>query len=224
MRGYRAAVLTLLIALAPSSLAAQAQFAVSAFGGVYLPTADLFDGVVPVDTFGPSSLKFKQSTGFTFGARLAVWPTARIGIEAEAAYVSSDVEGDFIVASGGRLIPVSGTESGSLLLGSLNLMYALIRPPLEPLSIYVSGGVGFVSRGGDAFDNFEDTSDIAGVVGLGLKYGVAKGLWIRVDLRDYISSFEEKALSRFALQGGESKLQNDLLVVAGLELFLSPGN
>lgn len=224
MRGYRAAVLTLLLALSPSTLTAQTTVGLSAFGGVYLPTSDLFDGVVPVDTFGPSSLKFKQKTGWTLGARIGVWPSSRIGIEAEVAYVSSDVEGDFIVASGGRLIPVSGSEPGSIFLGSLNLVYALIRPPLEPLAITVSGGVGIVSRGGDAWKNFEDTSDIAGVLGLGLKYGIAKALWLRFDLRDYISSFEEKNLSAVSLQGGGSKLQNDLLVVVGVEWVLTPGN
>jgi hypothetical protein len=224
MRRYHAAVFAFLLALAPSSLAAQTTVGLSAFGGVYLPTADLFDGVVPIDTFGPSSLKFKQKMGWTLGARVAVWPSARIGIEAEAAYVSSDVEGDFIVAVGGQLMPVSGTEKGNLFLGSLNFVYALIKPPLEPLAITVSGGVGLVSRGGDAWNNFEDTSDIAGVLGLGLKYGIAKALWLRFDLRDYISSFEEKNLSAVAIQGSGSKLQNDLLVVVGVEWFLTPGN
>ena len=224
MRRYNAAVFAFLLALAPSSLAAQTTVGLSAFGGVYLPTADLFDGVVPIDTFGPSSLKFKQKMGWTLGARVAVWPSPRIGIEAEAAYVSSDVEGDFIVAVGGQLMPVSGTEKGNLFLGSLNFVYALIKPPLEPLAITVSGGVGLVSRGGDAWNNFEDTSDIAGVLGLGLKYGIAKALWLRFDLRDYISSFEEKNLSAVAIQGSGSKLQNDLLVVVGVEWFLTPGN
>ena len=223
MRGNRATVLTLLLALVPATLPAQTTVGLSAFGGVYLPTSDLFDGVVPFDTLGPSSLKFKQKTGWTLGARVGVWPSARIGIEAEAAYVSSELEGDFIVASGGRLIPFSGTESGSLFLGSLNFVYALIRPPLEPLAITVSGGVGIVSRGGDAWRNFQDTSDIAGVLGLGFKYGIARALWLRIDVRDYISSFEEKNLSAVSLQGGEAKLQNDLLIVAGLEWTLSPG-
>jgi hypothetical protein len=224
MRGYRAAFLALLLALLPSTLTAQVTVGLSAFGGVYLPTADLFDGVVPVDTFGPSSLKFKQKTGWTAGARVGVWPSSRIGIELEAAYVSSDVEGDFIVATSDGLVPVSGTESGNIFLGSLNFVYALIRPPLEPLAITVSGGVGIVSRGGDALKNFEDTSDIAGVLGLGLKYGIAKALWLRFDFRDYISSFEEKNLSAVSIQGGGSKLQNDLLIVVGVEWFLTPGN
>ncbi len=224
MRGYRAAVLTLLIALAPSTLAAQAQFAVSAFGGVYLPTADLFEGVVPTQDAGNISLKFSQSTSWTVGGRLAVWPSARIGIEAEAAYVPSSVQGDILGTVDGNVIPISGDVDANLFLGSINLMYALIRPPLEPLLIYISGGVGLVSRGGDFYDGLQDTSDIAGVAGLGLKYGVARALWLRVDLRDYISSFNETILSDAALTGGGSKLQNDLLIVASIELFLSPGN
>jgi hypothetical protein len=228
MRGYRAAVLVLLMAVAPASLAAQTQVAISAFGGVYLPTADLFDGVVPIlitpDSTIPAALKFKQKTGFTVGGRVAVWPSARFGVELEAAYVGSKVKGDFLVSFGNTLVPRTGEEDASLLLGSINLVYALIRPPLEPLSIYISGGVGLVSRGGDAFRNLEDTSDIAGVAGLGLKYGVGRGVWIRVDLKDYISSYEETALSAAAISGGEAKLQNDLLILASVELTLTPGN
>jgi hypothetical protein len=218
------ALLGLLLVLAPARLPAQVQVGISAFGGIYLPTSDLFEGVVPTTDAGNIALKFSQNTAFTFGGRLAVWPTSRIGIEAEAAYALSKVEGDLLVSVGGTVLPVSGDIDAGLFLGSLNLMWAIIRPPLEPLSIYVSGGVGVVSRTGDFYNEIDDKTDIAGVAGLGLKYGVAKGLWIRIDLRDYISSFQEKALGDAALTGGDSKLQNDLLILASLEYFLSAGN
>jgi hypothetical protein len=224
MPRYRALVLAILLALLPSSLAAQVQVAVSGFGGVYLSTADLFDGVVPTRDFGTAALKFSQQTGFTVGGRVAIWPTSRFGVEAEAAYVGSDVEGTFLASVGGNLVPQSGKDDANLFLGSVSVVYAVIRPPLEPLSIYISGGVGLVSRGGDAFNNFDDTSDVAGVAGVGLKYGVARGTWIRVDVKDYISSFEEKALSGAAVSGGDSELQNDLLITASIELAFAPGS
>lgn len=222
MRGYRAAALALLMALVPCSLAAQTRVAISAFGGVYLPTSDLYDGVVPTQD-SPISLKYGQATGWTAGGRLALWPTSRIGIEAEAAYVASNVEGDILATVNGNLVPRSGTVDASTFMGSLNVLYALIRPPLEPLSIYLSGGVGFVSRGGEFFEDLQDASDIAGVAGLGLKYGVGKGVWIRVDLKDYISSYEEVNLTTASLTGGGSKLQNDLLILASVEFTLTPG-
>jgi hypothetical protein len=215
-------IVVLVALLAPSSLPAQVRVAVSGFGGIYLSTADLFDGVLPTE-LGSAALKFNQKTGFTVGGRLAVWPTSRIGIEAEGAYVGSDVEGNFLVSVGGNLVPRSGTEDANLFLGSINVIYAVIQPPLEPLSIYVSGGVGLVSRGGDGFRVFDDTSDIAGVAGLGLKYGVAAGTWIRIDLKDYISSFNEKKFSDIAVDGGGAELQNDLLITVSFEFSFTPG-
>ncbi|UCC73261.1 MAG: outer membrane beta-barrel protein [Gemmatimonadota bacterium] len=213
MHRYRAVVLALALVVVPSSLSAQAQFAVSAFGGVYLPAADLLEGTFAID--GGVRLKYGQKTSAVLGGRAAVWPTDRIGIEAEFAYLPSKVEGTWV---GGDLVPQTGEDDASVFLGSLNLMYSLIRPPLEPFSLYVSGGIGYVSRGGDFFDILEDNSDIAGVFGVGFKYGIARSTWLRLDVRDYISSYEEKALSEVATEGGESKMQNDLLIVASVEL------
>ncbi len=215
-----------LLALIPASLQAQPQLQVSfsGFGGVYFAAADLFDGVVRTEEAGDLAFKFGQGTGFAVGGRFAVWPTARIGVEVEGVYLGSDVEGDIVASVGGNLVPISGDVDANLFVGSLNVMYAFIRPPLVPLSVYVSGGVGLVSRGGDFFEVFDDTSDIAGVAGLGLKYGVAPGIWIRGDVRDYISSYEEDILRVGAVRGGESKLQNDVLITVGLEFFFSPGS
>ncbi len=219
MRRYLTVVFALMLALVPSTLSAQAQVAVSGFGGAFLPASDLLTGVFPLEEFGGTEVAatFRQKVAFNFGGRITVWPTQRFGIEAEAAYVLSDLEADVLepVVRDPGPPQVLGLNEGSAkfdanaFMGSLNVVFALIRPPLEPLVVYVSAGLGFVSRGGDGFDPFEGTSDVAGTWGFGLKYGVARGLWLRGDVRDYISSFQEEPL--------DSKVQNDLLITAGFE-------
>jgi hypothetical protein len=89
------------------------------------------------------------------------------------------------------------------------------------VAFYVSGGIGIVSRSGDFFEGADDTSDIAGVVGVGLRYGLGPGWRIRFDVRDYISSFVNKELDELLDTG--SKLQNDIMLTAGVEFFFNPG-
>ena len=217
MPRYRAAVLTLSLVLTPMSLAAQSniQFAVSGFGGAYIAAADLFD---ELET--NVALRFGHEVGFNAGGRVAIWPTSRLGIEAEGAYVGSDVALRGVIV--GETEPVDLTLSGDVFLGSINVLYAFIRPPLEPLAIYVSGGVGFVSRGGDFYDFFLssttvelETTNVAGVAGIGIRYGVARSVNIRADFRDYISSY---TANETQLPDVDSQLQNDILITGGVEL------
>lgn len=212
MLRYRPLVLALLLTLVPSSLQAQQPltFTISEFGGVAMPTADLFD-----ETFPDGTVRFSHETSFAVGARLGIWPSSRIGLEAEAAYLGSDVElSSYFPGPGGWVVPIQETQEAGVFVGSVSLVWAIIRPPLEPLVLYVSGGVGFISRGGDYFEDFEDTSDIAGVLGLGFKYRVSREVWLRADIKDYISGFkEEKWGEEF-----DAQLQNDLLVTGGIEL------
>jgi opacity protein-like surface antigen len=228
MRGYRAVVLVLTLALVPSSLSAQTQVAISGFGGAYLPASDLTTGIF---NFSPGSIPgfpafsgdvaatFRQKTAFQFGGRATVWPTQRFGIEAEAAYALSDLNVDLLVPiiDPGPPLTVNLFEgsdkiNSSVFLGSVNVVFGLIRPPLEPLVVFISGGIGFVSRGGDAGRIFDSTSNVAFTWGFGLKYGVARGLWLRADVRDYIYKFDA------GIEQLKSKWQNDLLVSAGLEV------
>lgn len=216
----RVAVLACLALLVPSTLSAQSQVqvTVSGFGGAILPASNLVDVLIPE----VGAFSFGHKTGWNAGGRLAVWPTTRIGIEVEAAYVGSNVD----VA--GILPPdfvADTTISATMFMGSLNVMWAVIAPPLEPVAFYVSGGAGLVSRGGDFFEGSDDTSDVAGVLGLGLRYGLGPGWRIRFDARDYISSFINKDLDAAleAAGGTGSKLQNDILLTVGVEFFFSPG-
>jgi hypothetical protein len=213
------AVLACLALLVPSTLPAQSQLqiTVGAFGGAVLPASDLVDVLIPE----VGALSFGHKTGWDVGGRFAVWPTARIGIEAEAAYAGSNVDLRGILPDFAQ----DTTISASLFVGSLNVMWAVIAPPLDPVAFYVSGGIGLVSRGGDFFEGSDDTSDVAGVLGVGLRYGLGPGWRVRFDVRDYVSSFLNQALDDTLEPAGgtDSKLQNDIMLTVGVEFFFNPG-
>lgn len=217
MSRYRGAVLALLLALVPSSLAAQGlKFSVSGFGGAFVPTSDLVDEAFGEPGQPPSTIKkFGLRTGGTLGGRGAVWITPRFGIEAEGAYASSDL--DIFNLEGGE-VQADTRLPANLFFGSINAMYTVIAPPLDPFSVYLAGGIGVVSRSGDGIElAFGSKTEVAGTLGVGFRYSVSPSVIIRADLRDYISSFKSDGLS------SESKLQNDLLVTAGVEVGFGGG-
>jgi hypothetical protein len=193
--------LCIVLAGLPSTVAAQQiSFSLDGFGGVFIPASALSDS-----TGVDFSRTIQQQTTWAVGGRAALWLSRRFAIEAEAAYTASDLE-----VSGA---PVDTTLAANAFLAAISALYTIVDPPFEPISIYVSGGVGLVGRGGDAFDTFfESASDVAAVVGLGVRYGIGHGMRIRVDIKDYISSFQDESV------GGDAKLQNDLLLTGGLQL------
>lgn len=212
-----AAVLTLVIASTPSSLAAQSlRLTVDAFGGAFIPATDLFNEVFP----DVGALSLSQKTAFSVGGRVAVWPSRRIGIEAEGIYAFSDVEVTCVLAG---VCADEGTAPANVFLTSLSLLYTFIDPPLDPVAVFVSAGVGLVARGGDAFTDVDESTDLAGVFGLGLRYGIAPGVRIRGDVKDYISSFEWKEVTVPLKERGldvGATLQQDILVTLAVEFVL----
>ncbi len=184
-------------------LAAQdMEFAVSAFGGAYIPTGEIADVVI---RGGSTFLDLEQQASIALGGRLSVW-FSRLGVEAEGVYALSNVD-----------LPISDEGSANVYMGSLNVLYMIFQAPFSPLSIHVSGGGGLVSHSGNFYTNVQEKTDPAGVVGLGARFGLGPVANVRFDIRDYIYSFQPDA-------GGtrDSKLQNDILVTAAVEFTFSP--
>lgn len=184
-------------------LAAQdMEFAVSAFGGAYIPTGEIADVVT---RGGSNFFDLEQKTSIALGGRASVW-FSRLGVEAEGVYAFSNVD-----------LPVSDEGAANVYMGSLNVLYTIFQAPFSPLSIHASAGGGLVSHSGLFYTNIQAKTDPAGVVGLGARFGVGPLANVRFDLRDYIYSFEPDA-------GGNagSKLQNDILVTASVEFTFSP--
>lgn len=217
----RVAVIAFLALLIPSSLSAQSrlQITVGAFGGAALPASDLVDVFIE----GEGLFNYHHKSGFAGGGRLAVWPTARFGIELEATYAGADVD----IAGIFQGFAQRETVDANIFFSSVNLMWAVIAPPLDPVAFYVSAGAGVVSRGGDFFANNPDLfldnnkTDFALIPGVGLRYGLGPGWRIRFDVRDYISWYLNKELEQ-TIQA-ESQIQNDIMLTVGIEFFFSPG-
>lgn len=205
------AVIALLCGLA-SPAAAQLQVGLSVVGGGFVPVGELFEAVRVGGETGPIVLNVGQEPGAVLGGRLTVW-TSRLGIDAEAVYAFSNAD-----------LPQPLTDAGAendaaLFLGSLNLVYVLVQAPFSPLSVYVSAGGGVISRTGGFFNGFESTTDLAGAIGFGVRYGFNRLAYLRLDLRDYLSSFAPTTRGGFQF---DSKFQNDLIGTLSLELVFSP--
>lgn len=205
---------TLFVALAgctASPLDAQVRVGLSAFLGGYLPANNLFESVRLGDVDQPIILNLGHKAGIVGGGRLTL-RLSRLAIEAEATYVSSDLDIPGAVA---EEVP----SGASIFLGSLNALYDVYRAPFSPLTLYVSGGGGLVARSGSFFERFTGTTDVAGVLGVGLRFGLAPALFLRFDLRDYISSWAPRASDGFQFQ---SILQNELIGTIAVEFSLTP--
>jgi len=211
---FRRATLSLAaLATLAAPLNAQVQVSLSVFGGGFLPISDLFESIRVGDAGGPIVLNLGQEPALLAGGRVTFW-LSRLGIEAEAGYGFSNLDLALAIVDAG--VP----DDAPLFLGSLNLMYVIFQAPFTPLSLHASAGGGIVSRGGDFLDLLDDTSDITGALGLGLRFGLGPAIRLRFDLKDYISSFAPTARNGFQF---DSRLQNDLIATMGLEFVFRPG-
>lgn len=197
-----------LLATLAAPLHGQVQVGLSAFAGGFLPVGELFD---ELRLGGQIVANVSQDPGPVMGARVTVW-MSRLAVDAEAGYALSNVD-----------LPRSIVELGldnkaSIFVGSVNVLYVVFQAPFSPLRIYVSGGGGFVSRSGDFFDIFEGTTDVAGTLGVGLRFGLGRATQLRFDVRDYVSSFAPRRRD----ETFDSKLQNDLIATIGLEFVFRP--
>ncbi len=197
----------LLVSLA-APLQGQVQVGLSTFAGGFLPVGELFD---ELRLAGQIIANVSQDPGAGIGGRVTVW-MSRFAIDVEAGYAFSNA--DLPKA----IIDLGLDNSASVFVGSVNVLYVVFQAPFSPLRIYVSGGGGLVSRSGDFFDIFEGTTDVAGTLGIGLRFGLSRATQLRFDVRDYISSFAPTRRD----EAFDSKLQNDLIATIGLEFVLRP--
>lgn len=142
--------LVLLLLAAPAARAQGFFFAPEI--GFYIPTEKLVDaanGTVGELEAGPS-----------FGLRLGLGFGSRIRLSVGGSYVPTT----FALQSGGS----SQVEQrdARLFTGAAQLMVFLI-PPTSPLSLFINGGVGAVSRGGVAFTDDAEKTDVSGIFGGG---------------------------------------------------------
>ncbi|MBM4188294.1 MAG: hypothetical protein FJ206_13410 [Gemmatimonadetes bacterium] len=157
--------------------------------GIYVPTERLY----ALASGQTASTGFEIEAGPSFGARLAVGLGSRFAIEIGGGYVPTT----FSFGGGSALTQ----RDVKLFLGTgQGVLYLL--PPTGLLSLFASGGVAVVSRGGLAFTNEAKNTSIGGVVGLGagLRLGPL-GVTIGADLLGYRADYQgSQAVSQESTQ------------------------
>ncbi|HEX9563627.1 MAG TPA: hypothetical protein VF981_06640 [Gemmatimonadaceae bacterium] len=145
-------LLTALLLLATAGPRADAQrLSLAPEIGFYIPTEKLLDaanGNVGEIEAGPS-----------FGLRLALALGSRLSLSVGGSYVPTT----FAFRPGGG---TPESRDARLFNGAAQLV-AFLLPPTGLLSVFVNGGAGVVSRGGVAFTDDADRTDVTGVVGGG---------------------------------------------------------
>ena len=213
MKLRRAALFISFLAVSAGPVQGQTRVGLSAFAGGYLPTNDLFDSVrLRPDTSSLIIFNLGLEPGLLVGGRLTV-RLSRLSLEAEAGYAFSSLDFPSVIVDAGV------NNDATVFLGSINALYDVIRAAFSPLKIYLSGGLGLVARGGDFFEPYNGTTSFSAAVGGGFHYGLRPAIFLRFDIRDYISSFAPSTQGGFQF---DSKLQNDLIATIGLEFSLTP--
>jgi hypothetical protein len=144
------------------------------------------------------------------GGRITVRVMSQLAIDLEAGYAFSTLN-----------IPLAAdseeSNKSAVLLASLNAMWIFYEAPFSPLYFYLSAGVGWNSRDGDFWRQWDGTSSFGGTFGLGMRYGLTPLLGLRFDLRDYLYTFEP-TIGSFTFS---PKTQNDLVISLAIDFVFS---
>jgi opacity protein-like surface antigen len=176
------------------------RFQVTPFGGGAIFASNLTDAFFLVDeagntvVFDDSELETAFAVGLHAGGR-----KGRLAIEGTFAYVPTDFSG-FTESQ-----PIK-FDTNLLLYGGDILYYFANPHSVEP---YIAFGLGGKHYDVDVEDA-ESVSDFTWNVGFGISFPLSEDLSLRVEMRDYMSTFNPE------LPGIDSGLQNDFLLTAGI--------
>lgn len=170
--------------------------------GVYIPTEKLVDATN--GTVG------EMEAGLSLGARLGLRFGDRIGLSVSGAYVPTTFALD---PAGGQ----PERRDARLFNGAGQVVIHLL-PPSGMLSVFLNGGVGVISRGGVAFTNAAENTNVTGVAGAGASVrlgGIA--LSAGAELFSYKARYEPGGISSSELS------QRDIQIRLGLGLPFGGG-
>lgn len=171
--------------------------------GVYIP----FQKLVEEQNPELGNYVAEQKEAFAIGGRLGVLFAGPVGVEGSFVYAFSDAEK---VVDG-----QTTTESGYTWIGDARLLFQVLP---GPISFFLSGGMAWIGRGGDAFENVTDgKTNVGGVIGLGAKFSLGN-LAIRGDAQGYRYNAQLTVVDRTtgeSIDLGEQS-QYDAVLSAGL--------
>lgn len=195
------AVCTLISALAVAVTPLSAQrVSISPTIGVYIPTSELVKAA--------NGEEFKQEIALAVGGRLGIYPSPRLGIVTSVSYVPSSLRFTFNQNE-------TKTDA-NLLFGTVRASYQVI-PFTSPVWLGLNAGASLVKRGGDAYANDEDKTDVGGVVGAAVGFRLGSFLSFYVAADDYI--YGRTFVEAGALE--EKKTQNDVQLSVGFGVPLN---
>lgn len=174
------------------------------------------------------SLSLEFSTKLAFSAGLDLWFPSGLGVGVLGGYSRPDMTIQLVLPPLGEGLP---TRTRELNLGSADYWYAvgtlMYRPnfggPAALVRPYFLAGGGVLHTGdgsgtvtvdeGPITISVESATKPVGVVGVGGHVLLGKSWFLRLEIRDYISSFDSEPFS-------DGKFQNDLISSFGVGLAL----
>jgi Outer membrane protein beta-barrel domain len=199
-RLYRNVSCLLVLGVSAAASAEAQRVSLSPTIGVYIPTSELVKAA--------NGEEFKQEIALAVGGRLGVNFSPRFGVVTSVTYVPSNLRFNFNQTE---------TETdANLLFGSARATVYVI-PTTSPVWLNLNGGASLVKRGGDAYENAEDKTDIGGVVGATVGFNLGGLLSFYVAAEDYIygTSFVEEGTLE------EKRTQNDVQLAVGFGVPLN---
>jgi Outer membrane protein beta-barrel domain len=190
---------TLILVSAAGPLAAQ-RISISPTIGVYIPTSELVKAA--------NGQEFKQEIALAVGGRLGINFTPRLGLVTSVSYVPSNLRFTFNQNE-------TKTDA-NLLFGSARASYQLI-PYTSPVWLGLNAGASLIKRGGDAYADAEDKTDVGGVVGatIGFRLGSLLSFYVAADDYIYGTTFADASTLE------EKKTQNDVQLSVGFGVPLN---
>jgi len=215
MRRTSAVVLAFgVLSAAAVPAAAQARFQITPFGGGMIFASDISDEFFIGDVgFSGQTLNNSIAFGAHGGLRFG-----QIAVEATVAYAPATMV-TFSEAEISDEVQLAVFSDQSVMILGANVLYYL--PQSSPfVEIFLTGGGGIKRYSEeDPFGGWESgESDPTFDVGAGLQLAVSPSLSVRIDLRDYISTFDPDGPDSDELA---TKGQNDILL--GFGLTFHPG-
>lgn len=216
MRMRRIAAVSFLALALPAVAAAQWHF--TPYVGAYVPTADIAKD--------PSvGIAAKQKTGLVLGANANRWFSDRLGFEAGAGYVWSDVSFEPTMASG-----VSLSRGAWLLPVNAKLLLRL-APPSRGSELYFGVGPSVMFSGGDAFSagtfesdlKFERSTNLGGVASVNFRHQLSSLMAFKLGAESHLYSVSLKAKDPTNSANSytfDSKFQSDFMFTGGLSFTL----
>jgi hypothetical protein len=168
--------------------------------GVYIPTSELVKAA--------NGEEFKQEIALAVGGRLGLNFSPRFGVVTSVTYVPSNLRFNFNQTE---------TETDANLLFGTARATVYVIPTTSPVWLNLNGGASLVKRGGDAYEDVEDKTDIGGVVGATVGFNLGGLLSFYVAAEDYIygTSFVEEGTLE------EKRTQNDVQLAVGFGVPLN---